>query len=80
MNDATLPECENACQAGQYQFCRWTPNQQCTPEQVCDGPGAVIINCAIPTMSTWGLVALAVLLVAVGIVLVVRSREHVRTA
>ncbi len=81
MDDATYDECVDACRAGQYTWCRWTPAHLCDAG-VCDGPGAqMITDCAgqIPTVTEWGLITLALALLTAGAVVAYRRRAvHVQ--
>jgi hypothetical protein len=77
MNNATYDECVAACEAGAYTWCRWTPAEMCDFDEVCDGPNAVLIEgCAdpIPTVSQWGLIVLALLLLIAGTIVALRRR------
>ena len=76
MDDASYDECVGACRAGQYAWCRWTPASQCAAG-VCDGPGSqMITGCAdqIPTVTEWGLISLALVLLTTGAVVAYRRR------
>ena len=79
MNNATYEECKDACQAGQYTFCRWVKNTLCDANGVCDGPNAVTIeNCGrpIPTLTEWGLIIFTLLGISFGAIFI-RRRQTV---